>query len=91
MGGTVVGALLLAVLANVLDLAGVSPFNQLVAKGLVIVIAVLLAARTTGRRLSDHRKATPATPAARSQTTVIVAEPQSSQEASNTTGSLQHK
>ncbi|WP_454109387.1 ABC transporter permease [Leifsonia shinshuensis] len=40
--GTVLGALLLAVLANVLDLLGVSPFMQQTMKGVVIVIAVVV-------------------------------------------------
>lgn len=43
MGGTVIGALLLAVLSNVLNLLGVSPFDQQIAKGAVILVAVLLA------------------------------------------------
>jgi ribose transport system permease protein len=40
--GTVLGALLLAVLANVLDLLGVSPFMQQTMKGVVIVVAVVV-------------------------------------------------
>ena len=40
--GTVFGALLLAVLANVLDLLGVSPFMQQTMKGVVIVLAVII-------------------------------------------------
>ncbi|MCU1585959.1 MAG: rbsC [Microbacteriaceae bacterium] len=40
--GTVLGALLLAVLANVLDLLGVSPFMQQTVKGVVIVVAVVV-------------------------------------------------
>lgn len=39
--GTVFGALLLATLANVLDLVGVSSFLQEIVKGIVIVVAVL--------------------------------------------------
>jgi ribose transport system permease protein len=41
VGGTVLGALLLAMVANLLNLWGVSPYNQQVAKGLIIVAAVL--------------------------------------------------
>ena len=41
MIGTVVGVLLLAMVANLLNLLGVSPFNQQIAKGLIIVVAVL--------------------------------------------------
>jgi ribose transport system permease protein len=40
--GTVLGALLLAILANVLDLLGVSPFMQQTMKGVVIIIAVVV-------------------------------------------------
>lgn len=39
--------MVLAILANILNLAGVSPFSQQVVKGLIIVFAVLLEA---GRR-----------------------------------------
>jgi ribose transport system permease protein len=45
--GTIGGAMVLAVLANILNLAGVSPFSQQVVKGLIIIFAVLLEA---GRR-----------------------------------------
>ncbi|PLR81257.1 ABC transporter permease [Bacillus sp. V33-4] len=41
VGGTVLGALLLAMVANLLNLLGVSPYNQQVAKGLIIVAAIL--------------------------------------------------
>lgn len=40
--GTVVGAAIFAVLANLLNLAGVSPFTQQIVKGAIIVAAVLL-------------------------------------------------
>lgn len=40
--GTVAGALLLAMLANVLNLIGVSPFYQLIVKGVAIIGAVVL-------------------------------------------------
>jgi ribose transport system permease protein len=41
--GTVLGAFLLAALANVLNLVGVSPFDQQIVKGVVIIVAVLWA------------------------------------------------
>jgi ribose transport system permease protein len=50
--GTVFGALLLAVLSNVMNLVGISPFDQQIVKGAVIVVAVLLAANATRRRLN---------------------------------------
>ena len=45
--GTIGGAMILAIIANVLNLAGVSPFSQQVVKGAIIVLAVLM---ETGRR-----------------------------------------
>ncbi|TBW33975.1 ribose ABC transporter permease [Siculibacillus lacustris] len=45
--GTIGGAMVLAIIANVLNLAGVSPFSQQVVKGAIIILAVLL---ETGRR-----------------------------------------
>jgi ribose/xylose/arabinose/galactoside ABC-type transport system permease subunit len=39
--GTVIGAAIFAVLANLLNLAGVSPFTQQIVKGAIIVVAVL--------------------------------------------------
>lgn len=45
--GTIGGAMILAIIANVLNLAGVSPFSQQVVKGAIIILAVLLEA---GRR-----------------------------------------
>jgi ribose transport system permease protein len=59
--GTVFGALLLAVISNVMNLIGISPFDQQIVKGAVIVIAVLLAARAARRRF---RERTPARSAA---------------------------
>ncbi|WP_073910496.1 ABC transporter permease [Mycolicibacterium sp.] len=50
--GTVFGALLLAVLSNVMNLVGISPFDQQIVKGAVIVVAVLLAVNAARRRLS---------------------------------------
>lgn len=55
--GTVFGALLLAVLSNVMNLVGISPFDQQIVKGAVIVLAVLLAANA-GRRRLNRRAAT---------------------------------
>jgi ribose transport system permease protein len=60
MPGTVAGALLLAVVANLLNLTGVSPFDQQIVKGLVIIAAVLLAAHTLKRRQTPAKSATPA-------------------------------
>jgi ribose/xylose/arabinose/galactoside ABC-type transport system permease subunit len=45
--GTIGGAMILAIIANVLNLAGVSPFSQQVVKGAIIILAVLL---ETGRK-----------------------------------------
>ncbi|AHG44393.1 ribose ABC transporter permease [Rhizobium leguminosarum bv. trifolii CB782] len=42
--GTMGGAMVLAIIANILNLAGVSPFSQQVVKGGIIVLAVLLEA-----------------------------------------------
>ncbi|BDY32109.1 Ribose import permease protein RbsC [Mycolicibacterium mageritense] len=50
--GTVFGALLLAVLSNVMNLVGISPFDQQIVKGAVIVVAVLLAVNAARRRLN---------------------------------------
>jgi ribose transport system permease protein len=55
--GTVFGALLLAVISNVMNLIGISPFDQQIVKGAVIVIAVLLAARAARRRFRDRTPA----------------------------------
>ena len=63
--GTVFGALMLAILSNLMNLIGVSPFDQQIVKGAVIVIAVLLAAATTRRRFRERKPdATKALPAA---------------------------
>jgi ribose transport system permease protein len=40
--GTILGAAIFAVLANILNLAGVTPFTQQIVKGAIIVAAVLL-------------------------------------------------
>ncbi|PLS03168.1 ABC transporter permease [Neobacillus cucumis] len=52
VGGTILGALLLAMVANLLNLLGVSPFNQQIAKGVIIVAAVLF----TMPNLKQHIK-----------------------------------
>lgn len=53
--GTVFGALLLAVLSNLMNLIGISPFDQQIVKGAVIILAVLFAMQATRRRISDPR------------------------------------
>ena len=42
MWGTIVGVFLLGVIANALNLFGVSPFWQPVATGLILIVAVAL-------------------------------------------------
>lgn len=49
--GTVAGVALLAMVANLLNLLGVSPFHQQIAKGLIIIIAVLFTAPGLKQRL----------------------------------------
>jgi ribose/xylose/arabinose/galactoside ABC-type transport system permease subunit len=41
VSGTILGAAILAVLANILNLFGVSPFTQQIVKGFIIILAVL--------------------------------------------------
>ena len=48
VGGTFLGALIIGVLANILNLMGVNPFVQRLAKGALIIAAVSIAGR--GRR-----------------------------------------
>ncbi|GGD79143.1 MULTISPECIES: ABC transporter permease [Rhizobium] len=48
--GTIGGAMVLAIIANILNLAGVSPFSQQVVKGAIIVLAVLLEAGRKPRK-----------------------------------------
>jgi ribose transport system permease protein len=55
MPGTVAGAFLLAVVSNVLNLTGVSPFDQQIVKGLVIIAAVLLAGQALKRRTAPTK------------------------------------
>jgi ribose transport system permease protein len=45
VGGTVIGVLLLTIVTNVLNLEGVSIYNQEIARGVIIVIAVLITSR----------------------------------------------
>jgi ribose/xylose/arabinose/galactoside ABC-type transport system permease subunit len=42
ISGTILGAAILAVLANILNLAGVTPFTQQIVKGAIIIAAVLV-------------------------------------------------
>jgi ribose transport system permease protein len=42
VGGTLIGAALLSVIANLLNIIGISPFIQRIVKGLIIILAVLL-------------------------------------------------
>jgi ribose transport system permease protein len=55
MPGTVAGAFLLAVVSNLLNLTGVSPFDQQIVKGLVIIAAVLLAGQALKRRIAPAK------------------------------------
>ena len=48
--GTVIGAAIFAVLANILNLVGVSPFTQQIVKGAIIVAAVLIEMQRRRRR-----------------------------------------
>jgi ribose transport system permease protein len=52
--GTVAGGLLLAMVANLLNLLGVSPFNQQIAKGLIIIIAVLFTSPGLKQRIKQQ-------------------------------------
>jgi ribose transport system permease protein len=47
--GTIGGAMILAIIANVLNLAGVSSFSQQVVKGAIIILAVMLETGRTRR------------------------------------------
>jgi ribose transport system permease protein len=49
--GTVAGVALLAMVANLLNLMGVSPFHQQIVKGLIIIIAVLFTAPGLKQRI----------------------------------------
>jgi ribose/xylose/arabinose/galactoside ABC-type transport system permease subunit len=52
--GTVIGAAIVAVLANILNLFGVSPFTQQVVKGAIIVAAVLFETQRRRRSGAGH-------------------------------------
>lgn len=52
--GTLVGALIMGVLDNVLNLTNVSPFYQSIAKGLVILVAVILDGKFS--QLKNYKK-----------------------------------
>ena len=49
VGGTVIGAMVVAAMNNLLNLLGVSPFSQQIVKGLIILGAVFLERRTRTR------------------------------------------
>ena len=57
--GTVFGAVLLAVLSNLMNLIGISPFDQQIVKGVVIILAVLFAMHATRKRIADRRTTFP--------------------------------
>jgi ribose transport system permease protein len=54
IAGTVAGVCLLAMVANLLNLLGVSPFNQQIAKGLIIIIAVLFTTPALKQRIKQQ-------------------------------------
>ncbi|PWT81946.1 MAG: ribose ABC transporter permease [Acidobacteria bacterium] len=49
IGGTILGAMILAILANMLNLVGIGPFAQQVIKGAIIIAAVLFEIRRNPR------------------------------------------
>jgi ribose transport system permease protein len=49
IGGTIGGVAIISILNNVMNLAGVSSFTQIVVKGIIVLIAVLLAAGVNRR------------------------------------------
>jgi ribose/xylose/arabinose/galactoside ABC-type transport system permease subunit len=49
MAGTLLGAFIIGSMANILNLTGVSPFVQRLAKGLLIIAAVMIQARSRKR------------------------------------------
>ncbi len=53
------GALLLAMLSNLMNLIGISPFDQQIVKGVVIILAVLFAMHATRKRIADRRTTFP--------------------------------
>ena len=48
--GTLIGACLISVINNILNLMGISPFIQKVIQGVIIILAVLLERRTKKNR-----------------------------------------
>jgi ribose transport system permease protein len=54
--GTIGGALLLEIVANVLNLKGVSPFDEQIARGVIIIIAVLLTSPEVRARIGEHMR-----------------------------------
>ena len=50
VGGTLIGAAIVAAMNNLLNLLGVSPFSQQIVKGLIILGAVLLERRGAARQ-----------------------------------------
>lgn len=63
ISGTVLGALIVAVLSNGLNLAGVEPFWQYVAKGVALVVAVVIDRLTRVERESSEARARVTEPA----------------------------
>lgn len=55
VGGTIGGVAIISILNNVMNLAGVSSFTQIVIKGVIVLIAVLLAVGVTRRAAVDLR------------------------------------
>ena len=55
VGGTIGGVAIISILNNVMNLSGVSSFTQIVFKGVIVLIAVLLATATTRRFAGELR------------------------------------
>jgi ribose transport system permease protein len=55
IGGTIGGVAIISILNNVMNLAGVSSFTQIVVKGIIVLIAVVLAATVTRRVAGQAR------------------------------------
>jgi inositol transport system permease protein len=49
--GTIVGAILIGVINNGLDLMNVSPFLQIVVKGLIIIVAIIIDERKNSKKI----------------------------------------
>jgi ribose/xylose/arabinose/galactoside ABC-type transport system permease subunit len=49
VAGSVLGAIVLTMLTNIMDLAGVSGFTQIILKGCVVLLAVTLSTLTAWR------------------------------------------